>query len=239
MNSTNSSTVNNANVIWVYTWTKVLACFFGILTNLINTLVFANRKKLKNQNYVYMLSNSIVNLIYLIISLMGSFFTNCSVCDSSTTYFATLYSIGAIYYFTSCLAIFRILVEIVLSANTYCILTNSTWLSKLSPKLVLPILFVVALLVYAQQPFANQIFASSQGEKYAIRASDFGNSVLGKTIAIIQASFRILLIVIVLNFLNIANLYKFRKRFNAKKYSLDSKLVENTQKSGAKIITYL
>lgn len=207
---------------WPYIWPKVIICVFGILTNTINIFVFAN-PKLSSASYRCMLINSITNLSYLTINLMAVFFYLCNTCQSSTTYFAALFSILVFFYFSSCLAVFRIMIEIVLSLYTYCILTNrAAWIERVALKRLVYVLFVASLIIYGHQPFAYQINQRAtrftQGDNdvkvvYTVKASEFGNSVIGKMCAIFQASIRIFLILVVLTFLNLLNLVSFRKRY--------------------------
>lgn len=135
---------------------KPVMCLFGMATNLINISVFLS-PNLKDTCYRYMLANSINNFMYLSFNLIATFFIYCNNCPSSQTYIAALYAISIVEYFTSCLAIYRISVEIVLSFQTYSILTKRNGLSKISYKLILTILFIASLFYYIQLTFAYTI----------------------------------------------------------------------------------
>jgi hypothetical protein len=221
MNFTNSTkSITPISIPYIlYSSFKEMACLFSIITNLINIFVFVN-PKLNNPIYSYMLTISTTNFIYMSLCLLGVIISTCTSCQLNTTYFGSFYTIASTFYFTSSLALFRILVEVCVSLSTYCTLKNFTWMNRVSYKLILPCLFIFSLIAYGQQPFSYEIVNTNINDMtFTTKTSWFGNTVMGKMWAIIQASTRIFLIVCVLSLLNSLNLYEFYKRFKGRKQS--------------------
>lgn len=127
-------------------------------------------------------------------------------------------------YFTSCLAIFSILIEIVLSLQRYLILINKATFQKISHKWIICILFLISLLYYLPMLFRKNILSTKINyltngtvfvrTSYSIINTDFGSSPAGKTVPIVLTIIRIFLGTFLLTFVNIINTFKFRKRFN-------------------------
>lgn len=191
----------------------------GILTNFINICIFLN-PKLDETSYRYMLSNSITNLLYLVFIFMATFFVGCLNCLSSQTYFAEFYRIFINDYFTSCLAIFRILIDITLSVRTLRVLKNKKWLENISYKWILIFWFLFSLIFYVPVAFAYAIYSMmSQSPIYGsiqlfyADVNDFGNSLAYVVISNIETSVRLFLAVVVLSTVNVLNVIEFRRRF--------------------------
>lgn len=215
INSSNNNTdsENFIGLKWSsYMW--IIISLLGIITNFINICVFLN-PKLKDISYNYMLSNSITTFFYLIFLFMDSFFVVCINCQSSQTYFASIYNILINGYFTSCLAIFRILTDVTLSVRTLQILKNKKWLEKVSYKWILTIWFVFSLIFYAPQVFAYDICAKQSSiQSYYMVLNNFGRTIYYVIITNIETSIRLFLAVIVLGAVNVLNVVEFKKRFN-------------------------
>lgn len=191
---------------------RLVVLGIGIVTNIINIAVFVN-PRLKDDSYKYMLTNSVTNFFYLTITFIGVLLYNCTYCPSSQTYASVVFSIGLIFYVSSCLAIFRIVVEIALSVRTYLILTNKNY-ERISYRQIIPILFVISMLYYGQQPFIYDIVelrGPSGQVLYGSRTNLFGNSSFAKILVIVQFSVRIFLAVVVLSTVNSLNVFEFKK----------------------------
>lgn len=218
MNQTNNNNQSFAHTLSELNWplyARAIVAPVGVLTNFINIVVFMS-PKLRDTCYRYMLTNSITNLIYLTLSFTAIFYVYCLNCKPPQTYSSAIYTIWFIHFFSSSLAIFRIEVEVILSFQTFCILTKRTWLNKIPYKLILIVLFAFALAIYSQQPFAFSIVRSIYEDGtivYTPIESEFGNSDIGKSIAIIQTTIRLFLAVIVLTVVNVLNVIEFRQRF--------------------------
>lgn len=215
-NNTISSTILNFPSSYSYlAWDLILRLIvlaIGILTNIVNISVFLN-SKLKDISYKYMLVNSSTNLAYLAISLAGVFTYNCTYCPSSQTYPAGIFSIYFIFYVSSCLAIFRILVEIAISVRTFLILINRNF-NRLNYKQILLTLFIISMAYYFQQPFIYDVIDIWRNGQlfYSIRVNQLGNSSFFKNLVLVQFSVRIFLAVIVLTVINILNVIAFHRK---------------------------
>lgn len=192
---------------------KLAVLAIGIITKLVNIFVFLN-PKLKDITYKYMLVNSITNLIYLVISFAGVFTYNCTYCPSSQTYPAVIFSIYLIFYVSSCLAIFRILVETAISVRTYLILINRNF-NRLNYKQILLTLFIISMVYYFRQPFIYYIIESNDQLVYA-SVNQFGNSSFFKSLVLVQFILRIFLAVILLTTINILNVIVFNRRLKSR-----------------------
>ena len=216
--TTQGNSTTTTTTVSYYTWqslTSLSICTFGIFTNLINVLVFAN-PRLKDLIYKYMLIKSINNLIFVILSFLNQFLNSCSSCSWSITYWANVYNIASGLYFQSCMALYRVLIEIVISIYIYSILVNRLWLNRVSYKLVCSILFIISLAFYAQKPFVFQILFNPVTSSYYVWFSDFGLTRTSVIINICQGVIRSTLTVIVLTILDVLNVIKFRQRCNVR-----------------------
>jgi hypothetical protein len=125
---------------------------FGVLTNLINIIIFSN-KTFKDKTFTYLLYHSISECTYLLLAYV----TLISHCGNYCTYlftkslFIQLVKVYIDYYFTSCLAIFAIMLEITISLQRYLIVSNSTFCGLIKngcPHKICLVLFIVSLFYY-------------------------------------------------------------------------------------------
>lgn len=186
-------------------------CAFGTFTNIINVLVFVN-PKLKELTYKYMLIKSLSNLAYLALSFANQFLNACVLCSWAVTYWANVYNLVSGLYMQSCLIVFRVLIEIVISIHIYSMLVNRLWLNKFSYKLICIILLAISLVYYAQKPFACLITLIPNTTVYYVAYSEFGLTRANYIINIAQGVVRVFLTVVVLTILNVLNVNKFRQR---------------------------
>lgn len=147
-------------------------------------------------------------------------------------------------YFTSCLAIFVILIEINLSIQRLLILKNTTLcIINQDYKIITFILFLFALIYYLPQLFIQNILSTRYISKnntntsmirvsYSLVNTKFGNSLAGNYIPISLTIIRIILGTIVLTFINIINVIEIKKIFSNKiKYGVRN----NTNSKNRKI----
>ncbi len=134
-------------------------------------------------------------------------------------------------YFTSSLAIFIILVEILLSFQRYLILINKAFLLNVF-KCYFKVssgLFLFALVYYLPFLFRKNILESQINyysansstlfetiKVFSIIETSFGNSSLGGWITVALAAVRIVLGTVVLTAINIVNAIKFKNILNKK-----------------------
>lgn len=194
-------------------------CLFGIIANILNIICFANRK-MKDSSFKYMLAISISDLFYLSLCLYG-YIVLCPDCPLNELYFNKLYEICIDDYFTSCLAIFSISTDIVLSFQRTFLLLNKPFCVKVSHKIILGLVLLIALIYYTPVLFFKKIVASDNLTnvslnqiKYKTSPSDIGSSLYAKYISISLAVIRMFLGVFVLSSINLTNLIIFKKRVN-------------------------
>lgn len=185
---------------------------FGTITNLFNSLVFVKTTRFKDMRYKYLLVKSITKLVYMAFSLTSALLTNCTLCPSSHSYFSIVYSIAVSYYFISCLAIFRMLIEIVLSIHTYFVLIKRV-VFRVSFKAMLAVLFTISVLFYAQKPFGYTIVQVNNGNTtfYNLAYTSFYFSTINTVFNISQATVRIFLVGFVLTFMNVLDFKEFKR----------------------------
>jgi hypothetical protein len=225
MNQTNLSTTTVATTVSslpglrvnYFTVIKLIELGFGIISNLINIFVFLS-PRLKDTTYIYMLTTSCANFAYQFFHFIFAITDFCqSYCVTYQSYFLALYSLAIYNYFVTCLAFFRTEVDVLLSLHTYCILANRNWLRRISWKWILPLFFVIAVVIYLDKPTSATIVATVNNRTGAItysqRSTSLANTDLYDTIAILNTSLRVFLIVFVLTAINAVNVYEFRKRY--------------------------
>lgn len=206
-----------SNDIVGLTWSgyvRVSLSFVGIVLNTVNIGVFMS-PKLKDISYKYMLVKSAVSWAYLAFTLSTEVVSYCVNCSWSLTYAARVYSVAISIFFLSCLALFRTLIDIIISLNTYFILINKDWnRRKYTSVILLSILFIVANVYNIQKPFSFTIIKIPFQQNAFINVNNqFGQSEFNTILLIVQTVFRIFLSVVLLSIINVANLIRFRKRF--------------------------
>ena len=206
-----------------------LFCSFGVLTNGLNVLVL-KRTNTKDTLFKYMLASSIIDLVYLLLGTYD-FIEFCSdiQCLFKTCYWSQIYIIYIADYLTSCLALFRIFLEIFISIERYLIVLNKKYLANLPYYLVILFLFIVSLLFYLPLLFFKEITTKSNDNitmnysmQFEIVTNDLGLSLFGRFIPILLTFLRIFLGTIVLVVINLMSVYEFKKRFSITN-SLNSK----------------
>lgn len=202
---------------WVYPLTTTVG-IFGMVTNLINISVFVH-PRLKEDSYKFMLASSTSNFFYVTFFILGYVVLMCD-CALNSSFFTALFSIAIIDYFTSCLAIFRIFIEITLTIKTYCILSNNTIFNLVKYQFIMIALVIVSLIYYSPICFYSYI---DQGVNcdglvtYGAVATSFGSSKTADNLVIALQSGRIILANVVLSFFNILTANKFRERYLKRK----------------------
>lgn len=198
-------------------YVKIVISVFGMLTNLVNIIVFLS-PKLKDVSYRLMMSKSVANIVYLAVAFELEIVVNCVNCAWSGSFISVWDNIAFGIYFLSCLAVFRILIDIAISIYTYCILINKPYNRSLI--LVLVILFVVSLLYNLNKVFMLTAL-QLPNQKYILMLTSFGLSYASQVIQIVTTVFRIFLAVVVVSLINLANVIKFSKRFKSRVFSID------------------
>lgn len=222
MNQTNSSSypkpTSFGNTTYGFAWQNyiyMVVTSFGMLTNIINVSVFIQIKQ-KDVRLKYMLWKSLGSFFYLAFSFMSEFFSGCTNCPSTKLYFAVFHSIYFVIYLSSCLALFRILIELVLSLSTFSILIGRNWFAKIAPQIILVIIGIVSLAFYSPRFAAYTILMEPLTNEYYIGVTRFGQSNAFKVISISQSLVRTFFNVIVLGLVNIFTLIQVKKWFRVR-----------------------
>ena len=114
-------------VVWHYI--LPLICFIGVLTNIVNIVVYSNQSQLKNSIYRYMLLHSICALFHVFISFLYFFNKNDILGMGYFKKRSYFYKFFEMYFFisiTTLLSLFLILVELTISLKRMLIVLNTT-----------------------------------------------------------------------------------------------------------------
>jgi len=145
-----------------------------------------------------MLVISVVDFFYLLFFLISSFIRDCKqYCShmSSMRYEVKHFDLYIEDYLSSCLALFVIFIEIILSFKRYLILSNSRrFQNEFVNKLTVAIAFIVYLIYYIPVLYVKEIVeyqwdnSTSKNtkvptlKKYELVKSDFGKTPFGKAL---------------------------------------------------------
>lgn len=136
----------NLEVGWfMFTWVLPAICFFGVITNLINIVIFSH-SELKEDIYKYMLAYSVSDFIYT----FCVFFTwvSRSRYPHSSTYFAKWYEIYIFFTALNGMGTMSALVEIAISFDRLFLIRKSCIpMTKIPAYLVIGI-YLVNLIIY-------------------------------------------------------------------------------------------
>ncbi len=214
MNKTliNSTSVHITNALPLSFYLSLIVSIFGVVTNLLNIFVFlSNRANMKHQIFTFMLAISSVDLAYCALLTYKSWST-CEICQLYTVYFTQLYTIIVFDYITSCLAIFNILIDIIVSFERYLIVVNSRYLRRISTQAVIWFVGVFSLLYYSPVLFMKSIEAiENSSESFRLVLTSFGRSILAKIVLIVLQSVRIFLSVLLLPTINILTAVQLKR----------------------------
>lgn len=224
----NSTSINEFYINWNEIGLSILS-FFGSIANIVNISVFLN-KNLKDSVYKYMLAISFIDFVYITLIGCEIAYRCGSSCDYRFNYYSIqLYELIIVDYFTSCLALTNILVELYLSVDRLFLLSNSKFLHKKPVKLIIPIFLIISLCFYMPTLFLKKIIKISG--KYYTTFTNFGKSKMGKLVPGILSGVRLFLAIIFLSFINTITFVKFRNRLFCKmslKMNLNSKHTPTT-----------
>ncbi len=214
MNKTlvNSTSVHINNALPLSFYLSLIVSIFGVVTNLLNIFVFlSNRANMKHQIFTFMLAISSVDLAYCALLTYKSWST-CERCQLYTVYFTQLYTLIVFDYITSCLAIFNILIDIIVSFERYLIVVNSRYLRRISTQAVIWFVGVFSLLYYSPVLFMKSIEAiENSSESFRLVLTSFGRSILAKIVLIVLQSVRIFLSVLLLPTINILTAVQLKR----------------------------
>ena len=142
-----------------------VSMFISIVASFINLIVFAHKNLRQNHfTYNFLLCMSVADFTYSTSLIIWRYFWRyCQpsplMCGSSVQYFSQVLSIGIETYFTSCLAIFSIFLEIFLNAQRYFLISNKKYLRDVTAIKAVPIIAVISLIYYLPLLFSRVILS--------------------------------------------------------------------------------
>lgn len=195
---------------------KTSASMLAALTNLINISVFS-RMKLKNDVLKYSLVISIADLLYssiiIEISLVQFF-------GQALNHQAINLINGKLLdeYFTSCIAIFILLIDVYISLQRYFLVTNKyTWHMKSVPFEASLMMILMLSLIFYLPSLALFRVEHICGDVYILDSTEFGRTTFGVVIRIVLNTGRILLLICVLPVINIFIWIQLKRAMKKKK----------------------
>lgn len=217
-NSNFSTNLNSKNEVsgsipW-YLYFNTVISFLGIIANIICSLIFLNQK-LTDQAYRFMLIISVSSIFYLSFSSFYIIVDCRDNCKVSKTFTANLFEMYIKEYFTSCLAFFIVLIEILLSVKRFLILSCSFRHKTISIKYLPFICLGFSFLLYSPELFIKKIIQVENG--YTLCKTNFGKSKSGSYYPIVVSFLRVFLATVFLSILNILTALKFKLQMNKKK----------------------
>lgn len=216
MNQSNISVSNGFVPVTGFTWQnyfRFCLCAFGIVLNTASICAFLSLS-LKETTYKYMLAKSIIGWFYMVTTLITETTTGCATCDFASTYASRFLSVYVGIYVASCLAIYRILVDITISLQIYTILINKEWNKKYTHLVVLAALLVFSILFNFQKLFViNIVQLPGRSDAFIYTFSLFGLSEMNRILNLVQSLFRIVTSVVVLGLINFVNMVLFKRRY--------------------------
>jgi hypothetical protein len=215
----NSSSSNATTAVYTLVWPQFLytsICLFGTLTVSLNVSIFVNRRRLTDRTYRFLLVEAIVDLFYIVIMGCSSLINCGTPCLSrANTLWAQVIRYGFYDYLTSCFAINNILIEIFLSVERLCVISNKPFLQKLSFKPVIVSIAVFSLVFYSPVLFLKQFVYLGNGT-YQLASTSFGLSSAGRIIPGVLSTIRLLLATVCLFAINITTFVKFKRHVKKK-----------------------
>jgi hypothetical protein len=223
-------------------WTFVIPtiCLFSLITNTINMIILTKLKK-HNIIYRFLYSKSFVNAVYLFCCFFVFLFKCGPYCKTlKDSFIVKLYQLYIFNYFTSCLGLFSLFVEILISLCRFFTITRIDCLRKLNTNLIvffflfISFLFYVPNLILFKTSKINNNVSST--EKYTIEFRSNNTIVFAQILDAINVSVRGFLIVLLIVAINFLSFYKF-------KYNLSRLYVYNQQKkpilNGNLVLSYI
>ena len=209
----------------LYDWTIMLGSvifILGVFLNLICIIIFLN-PKLKDSTYRFMLANSVAEFCYTIICAFDIYLYCGRACEKNmATFEAQIYYIWFSEYFSSCMAVYCILIEIYISTKRYLLIVNKRILERFSNGLVIFVLGIISILYYVPILFIYKIESYEESENnqtktfYTTVSNEFGQTDAGRIIPTILSTVRAILVVVVLLIINIISSIAFKRHMKKK-----------------------
>jgi hypothetical protein len=213
---------NNDRIVFLYFYSII---WVGIFSHIINIFVLIS-PVLKDISYKFMLANSVNNIFYLMLCGIYDFFLCQKVCERTEKPIELLIFLMIIReYFSSCMAVFNLLIQIFLSLQRIFLVLNKNLLQNISVIKSILILASISLIFYSpiltiqriELSHPNATSNANMSLLYSIVKTDFGNTAFGQQVRTIVSSFRIFLATVLLTIANIINFIAFKRYFDKRK----------------------
>jgi hypothetical protein len=234
----NSAALNLASDV-VYTFVAPIMSTFGIITNILNIIVFSN-KEMKDDTYKYLKMNAFSNMIYLI-NCLFLFTTRCGqFCSFSNTLAVQIYYWIFYIYVKGIAAIFTVCMQIIVALLRLKIVTNKKTCKLPEYKKTGLIIIIFAAIFYSPYLFTKQIVATkvivnrkingtnvtSFYYSYSNPNNSVGNSDLGKWLIIVTTVIRGYICAFIIILINLITKIKLGSHF-AKKMKITKQGVKD------------
>jgi hypothetical protein len=130
-----------------YSFVAPVICFCSLFTNLINANVLVKVKRM-DKIYHYMYIKTIINSIYLAICSFVFLFKCGQFCDFKTNYVIKMYELYMYMYYSSCLAMLELLIEITISLNRYVTISNNKCFRFINGNVMIVSFFLISFSFY-------------------------------------------------------------------------------------------
>ena len=218
-----------------FVWTRILpsVCLIGIVTNIINIIVFSQRKKLQNSIYRYFQWHSIFDLVYLSLCLVRFILKTEAFGDTKSSLWVQIYDVYVYAYITSSLAISMILIELIIATKRLLIIMNFNLTINIKFRSVIALCVGLSLVSIISLPLSLRV-VNQKNCNYTVErirclnlsADTFGYAITQEKVPHVDLLkglyagvfvFRGMMAPLILILLNIAIAIKFRKLCAQKK----------------------
>ena len=193
---------------------------FGVLTNLVCYIVFMS-PTLKDQTYTCMMVYCLVDLVYLLMQTFMILFSCGSLCaERANSWIGKAYFLYGIFYFTSCLSIYSILMVIYVSIQRCLLILNNKFLTRIPCKYILTGLLLAIMILNSQLLFAMYVVERTKPDGsviYTFSLTQFAFSAAYDTISQANKIVRIVLVIVILPAINIILIILFKRHFEKKR----------------------
>ena len=207
--------------VWVYVLPSI--CLLGVITNLLNVFIFSHQLKSKNKIYRYFLVHSILDLVYVLFSLIFFMLKACLAGSYHFHYWAVFYEYLFYLLFTTILAIYMVLIELLISIKRLLLVLNLNMTFKLRFSTILAAFAVFSILNYV--PLSTILFikksmapvgSNSTLVKYEICYDQLVKSRSYQIVTVFPNVFRACIAPLLLIAINLVLSKKLGKQFNRK-----------------------
>jgi hypothetical protein len=196
-------------------WTFILPliCFLSLIANLINICVLSKLRRHKNNTYNCLFLKSIINSIYLFLCFFVFLFRCGQFCSKMKNFqIVKFYQLYVFNYLTSCLGLYDLLIELIITVTRFLNLMRNNQLKRNSSNLILLGAFFISIIFYIPNIFCFKIIEDSETKNgYKIIFASANSLNLIEYIDMIGISIRGLLIIFLIVFINLLSFLKFNQ----------------------------